>query len=298
MINRLFFKTNQLISVSIFNKIYKTKPVDNSFNEDFTVLSMVQHKDMAMYLMAIKTFLRYCPAKKVIVIADNSLTNSDKELLSHHIPQMAIFNVNEFYSKNLPQGGCWERLYAISKFVEDAYVIQLDADTLSLGLASEILMAVKENKGFLIGTQDNQVFLSNEKYAKKTKASLNGIDDQIQTLAEAHLDLLPNKKGRYVKGSAAFSGFPKGSFSSQDLEEFSTSMHEAIGNKWENWGSEQFASNYIVSNIAKSFVLPHPKYCAVHRRNENSIFLHFPGYVRYKGGAYFKYAYKILQELP
>ena len=296
-VNRLFFKSNQLISIPIFNKIYKTKPVDNYIGENCIVLSMVQHKDMAMYLMALKTFFKYCPAKKVIVIADQSLTNNDKKVLSYHIPQLTIFDVNEFCSKKIPQGGCWERLYAISKLVKDAYVIQLDADTLTLGAVSEILTAVKENKGFLIGTQDNQAFQSLENYAKTAKVLLTGKNDQIQTIAEAHLDLLPGKNGRYVKGSAAFSGFPKGSFSSQDLEKFSIAMNEIIGSKWEDWGSEQFASNYIVSNFAESFVLPHPKYCAVHRRNAKSIFLHFPGYVRYKGGAYLKYGYKILKQL-
>lgn len=251
---------------------------------------------MAMYLMAIKTFLKYCPAKRVIIVADQSLTNNDKKVLSYHIPQLAIFDVNEFYSKKIPQGGCWERLYAISKFVKDDYVIQLDADTLTLGAVSEILSAVKENKGFLIGTQDKQVFQSFENYANTAKLLLTGRNDQIQTIAEAHLDLLPKKNGRYVKGSAAFSGFPKGAFSSQDLEAFSIAMNEIVGSKWEDWGSEQFASNYIVSNFPESCVLPHPKYCAVHRRSAESIFLHFPGYVRYKGGAYLKYGYKILKE--
>ena len=297
IIDRLIFKGNKALSALIFNKIYKTQPAESLAAEDFAVLSMVQHKDIAMYLLAAKSFLRYCSASKVIVVADKSLTGSDKDLLKRHIPQLSIVEAGDFCSSKTPKGGCWERLYAISTFVKESYVIQLDADTLTLGVPEEISSAVRQNQGFLIGTKDDQEFSPSVEYAQKAKAALNGDDDHIQTIAESFIDQFPKANGRYAKGSAAFSGFPKGSFSREDLETLSSFMYEAIGNKWENWGSEQFASNYIVSNFEGSTVLPHPKYCAVHRRNADTIFVHFPGYVRYKDGVYLKYGAKVINEL-
>jgi hypothetical protein len=109
----------------------------------------------------------------------------------------------------------------------------------------------------------------------------------VQVVAEAHLDRIRGFESmRYIRGCSGFSGFPRGSFSRKDLESISEQMHHALGDRWREWGTEQFTSNVIVANTPDPVVLPHPKYCDCTQLRRIPVFVHFIGTCRFKDGQY------------
>jgi hypothetical protein len=208
-------------------------------------------------------------------------------LLEEHIPGVCILTLEDHRSAKCPRGGCWERLVAVADNVTERYVIQLDADTLSIGPLAEVEECIRGERAFIIGTWDDQrPETARERWEVATKlARANKV--HVQVLAEAHLDSLQGFDGmRYIRGCAGFSGFPRGSFSRNDVENISMQMDQALGSRWHEWGTEQFTSNLIVANTASPTVLPHPKYCDCTQYRGGAVFVHFIGTCRFSGDRY------------
>ena len=254
--------------------------------EPFTALSMVHHRDVDAYLLAIKSFCLYFNPRRIVVVADPSITGEDRARIASHVEGIDFVRAEDYRESVLPQGGCWERLIAISEYVKDDYVIQLDADTVTLQHMPEVRDAVLNSRSFVLATEDGQDFVSSSEashWAKPRVAS----GEHVQVLAEANLDrLFGSDSIRYVRGCAGFSGFAPGSFNREHLRELSGAMGAILADKWSSWGTEQFASNYMVSNSPKACVLPHPKYCHPGHERPGTVFLHFIGYVRFSTGRY------------
>lgn len=255
-------------------------------SEPFTLLSMVHHRDVECYLLAVKSLVRFLAPRHIIVVTDPSITHADRCIIASHIPDIIFLRAENHRDPELPIGGCWERLIAIADSVGDDYVVQLDADTVTLADIPEVRAAIRSRQSFVLGTVDGQDFVSGMAAAKWAQDEQTG-DDHVQLIAESHLDRLPDvERRRYVRGCAGFSGFAQGSFTRSDLRELSRHMEDALGSRWSAWGSEQFASNFIVANTAEAIVLPHPKYCHPGRERAGAAFLHFIGYVRFVNGRY------------
>lgn len=252
----------------------------------FTALSMVHHRDVESYLLAIKSFCRFLHPRKIVMVADPSITDADRGLIARHVTGISFVRAEDFREPGMPQGGCWERLIAISEEVQSDYVIQLDADTVTLEYPGEVMKAIAESRSFVLATEDGQNFVSCREAASWAKPRIE-CGEHVQVLAEANLDRLENaESAKYVRGCAGFSGFARGSFSRAGLREFSHAMSKLLQDKWSAWGTEQFASNYMVSNSPEACVLPHPKYCHPGRERTGTVFLHFIGYVRFATNRY------------
>lgn len=275
--------------------VLMTPPVKSSADGPL-LLSMVHNRDVIPYLVAVKSFMRFVNVSRVVVVADKSMTATDKQTLSSHIDGVIIRDAAEFERKGVPVGGCWERFIAISTYVGDAYVIQLDADTMSLGGLDSVLGAVQSDTSFTLSTFDLQSKVSVGEVARWAQSHCKG-DPHVQLLCESNLvraaggDLTK----QYIRGCAGFAGFAKNSFSFSDIATLSERMHEALGEKWWKWGTEQFASNYIVSNSEKCLALPHPVYTTPDRINDTTVFVHFIGPLRYYKGLYLKYLEQFLK---
>ena len=66
-------------------------------------------------------------------------------------------------------------------------------------------------------------------------------------------------------------------------------MSEMLGaQRWNQWGSEQIASNYILANTPGATVLPFPRYACFepHLWPGDHAFLLFIGVYRYNDGVY------------
>lgn len=261
------------------------------------LLSMVQHRDVLPYLLAIKSFSRFIPPSKIVTIADPSITIADRELLGRHVANICFRDATSFHCDELPKGGTWERLTAIAEYVKEGFVIQLDADTVSTRPMPEVAQAVRKNHAFLLGTEDIQNIQSVAEIALWAKGRLVG-NDHVQLTAESVLDRLSDQRyWKYVRACSGFAGFPKGGFDKDQLIRISQEMGGLLGTRWAEWGTEQFSSNLVLASMEGAKLLPHPKYCAPHRANGDTVFRHFIGYVRHTTPLYGELAGLVAAEL-
>jgi len=255
------------------------------------VLSMVQHSDVLPYLAALKSFAFHVDISNIVVVADKSITHEDRDIFRDHIQNVIIRDAAEFVRKNMPTGGCWERLIAISNYVENHFVIQLDADTLTISKPDKVIELIKNNRSFTLGTFDLQAKVCEKEVARWARSHCDTtIDPHIQLICESNLLAATGGDATrvYIRGCAGFAGFGRNSFNEKVIEILSVNMARILGNKWRKWGTEQFASNYIISNIDNSEALPHPVYTTPDRINSTTVFVHFIGSLRYSNGSYLR----------
>jgi hypothetical protein len=281
--------------------ILATPPCNVAPGSSVALLSQSQHKDVLLALIAIKSFVARVPVEVIYVLDDGSLTADDIALLKDHFPAVTVLELADFRGHALPRGGTWERLTAIAEVVKDRYVIQLDSDTLTLAALPEVTACLDRNSSFVIGTWDRQEFetmSSRQHQAAALVAKATG-KVHIQLAAEANFDKLERfSELQYVRGCSGFSGFGKGSFDRSLLEEVSSQMLRALGDRWREWGSEQVMSNIVVANSALRQLLPHPRYCDCTKIIEKeTIFIHFIGSCRFDRGIYGTKARTIIAEL-
>lgn len=281
--------------------ILKSKPAATVPSSSVALLTQLQHKDVLLALIALKTFSAQVPVESFHILNDGSLTSEDIALLGKHFQNATFHCMDAARSNYCPTGGCWERLLTITELVKNNYVIQLDSDTLTLAKLPEIIDCINANKSFVIGTWDNQDFepmSQRQEQAYKIASSSVG-KPHIQIAAESNFDKLKRfNELRYVRGCAGFTGFGKQSFDRSFVDEVSGQMLEALGDRWREWGSEQVMSNIVVANTKDGYVLPHPKYCDCTKiKKEKTIFIHFIGSCRFSGGIYARLAKKVAQEL-
>lgn len=276
--------------------VRNTPPLQPGQN-DFIALSMVQHRDVLPYLLALKSFARFLPPARVVLVADPTLDENDRSTLRQHVPHIEIREAAEFQRAGIPKGGCWERLNAISEYAKDAYVIQLDADTVALRDMPEVRQAIQQRVSFTLGTEDVQPIISCAEAAEWAKPRLDG-QDHTQLIAESNLDRFdPDGKFRYARGCAGFAGFAPGSISPALVEQISGRMSELVGPQWAAWGTEQFTSNLIVCSTPGARLLPHPTYCHPGRKTVSTVFLHFIGFVRFANSLYSTTARQVSKDL-
>ena len=266
--------------------ILKTPPLTLGNVESPQVLSQLQHKDVLMYLAAIKSFALHVPPGGVHVVDDGSLTIEDRTLLAHQVPGVQIHSLEDCREPGLPTGGTWERLIAIARLSQNHYVIQLDADTATRGPINEVATAVQANRAFTIGTWNGQTVETARERAEQTRAR-NASLNHVQMLAEAHFDQLHETESlKYIRGCSGFSGFPSGTGKIELMRSLSSQLQQLIGYRWREWGSEQVMSNLVVANQPDALVLPHPDYTDCEKMQPESRFVHFIGTCRFRGGYY------------
>jgi hypothetical protein len=263
------------------------------------VLSQLQHKDVLMYLAAVKSFARHLPPGEVHVVDDGSLTDDDHALLMRHIPGIQFHTLTDCREPGLPQGGTWERLIAIARLSSSRYVIQLDADTLTLAGIDEVSDAVTRNQSFSIGTWDQQMIEPAASRAHTARPRLNGGRPHVQLLAEAHFDRFAGAESlRYVRGCSGFSGFAVSTGKLELMRSLSSQMQALIGERWLEWGSEQVMSNLVVANQPDAMVLPHPDYADCEKMQPGATrFVHFIGTCRFRSGRYARLVRQMVSQI-
>lgn len=252
----------------------------------FTLLSMVQHRDVLSYLVAVKSFYQFLPAQRVVVVCDPTIDEGDRALIRKHVPQVQFHAAASFAHPEIPRGGCWERLSAIAEFVRDGYVVQLDADTVTVQPMAEVEQAILTGCGFVLGEQPDTPIRSLD--ATRQNA-LPWIEPGCHIQATAETEMvnvgLP-ADACYIRGCAGFTGFPRSSDMRAAMLDYAVRMGGRIGPDWQRWGTEQVASNYLVSNAQGTRPLPFPKYGTPDCATQATAFYHFIGSMRFINGKY------------
>jgi hypothetical protein len=274
-------------------------PVTLDGTSRLAVLTQLQHKDVLMFLLAIKSFARHVAPGAVFVVDDGSLTDGDRATLAAQVPGLTLFGLEQFRVPACPRGGTWERLLAIAALVGDYYVIQLDSDTLTIGPIDDVRQCIARGTSFAIGTWDRQSLESMQERCATAKGRVAQGDAHIQVVAEAHFDRLVDFRTlRYVRGCSGFAGFAPRSFSRAFVETISSQMWAALGDRWSEWGSEQVMSNVVVANVSDAMVLPHPKYADCHKMRAGlTEFVHFIGSCRFDDGNYARLGAQVIATL-
>ena len=278
-------------------KILRTAPIVSSADGP-VIMSMVSSQDVRMYLLAIKSFHTRLGTGGVVVIDDGSLTMTDRRLLRDHIEGLEFRDHQDIDLGGIRRDIMWERLCFNLAYCQSRPVIQLDSDTVTTGPVAEVATAVASGTAFILGTSEGQRITSAANASRHARTT----DSQhVQSVAERALGSMPNAdRLRYVRGSSGFFGLPRASVHRDDAVALFEKMAKLCGPKFREWGSEQFAANYLVANCPDAVVLPWPAYTSVEPGVDigRSVFLHFIGTYRFRGGEYVRQGQRALSSIP
>ncbi len=269
--------------------IYSDSPLQTK-PSGLAIVTMMCHADLVMYLVSIKSFYRRLGHGKIFILNDGSLLPEDIETLNHHLSSPTIIPISGISTGACPKGGCWERILLVSQLAEEYFVVQLDADIVTVGPVSEIQDAYDRKSSFTLGTPQGLKFGTLQDAARFVKDSPS---QHVQTQSEQAFGKLPAAESRkYVRGCAGFAGFAKNSITRAGLEAFSREMETSIGPRWKSWGSEQVTSNYMVANTPGAIVLPFPRFSSYEPGvdSSGSSLVHFYGPHRFADGMYIRKA--------
>jgi len=269
----------------VVRRVLDTAPLKQG-THPFMLLSMVHQRDVQSYLVAVKSFAHFLNPHRIVVVCDPSINAADRATLKQHVPHVELRDADEFTHPDMPRGGTWERLYAIATFSPENFVVQLDADTLTVRPIPEVLEAVHAGHGFVLGEMpDTPVRSLAETRAHALPKMRPGA--HIQTISEAEMANvgLPDDS-RYIRGCSGFTGFPRSTEMRDKMIDFSRRMGGTLGEDWKRWGTEQVTSNYLIANSPGIRPLPFPKYGTPDCATGDTAFFHFIGSMRFINGKY------------
>ncbi len=288
MLARLKNAINKRAFLRAVSQILETPPIAREDGE-IVFFSMLQSKDVLPYLLAIKAVYRAFGAGRIIVLNDGSLTERDKQTLRTHLVDPEFLHINDVDTGNCPTGGCWERLVTAVDLSQNDYVVQVDADIVCTGSIESAVQQSKVNNAFSLGNSKCPGVVTFHEMSDWISEMGWNLINHIQVATELRLTELPNASERkYIRATAAFTGFSKGGFNRETLETFSAECQKLHGERWSEWGTEQISSNYLIANSNNPYLLKPPTYInnAPHLDPEAAELIHFFGTYRYDEGRY------------
>jgi hypothetical protein len=252
------------------------------------LFSMIGTAVLLPYLVAVKSLHAQLQRGRIMLLDDGTLTAADKAHLVHHCGNPQILTFGDIATAPCPKGNCWERLLAILDLRRDHYVIQLDSDTVTLGPVEEIVAAIDANRSFTLGggVEDAQHGFMTIPQMINTIYPDGPIYPHIQSVIEASLRDVPGASDlKYIRGCAGFAGSANGRTM---VERFAQDAGRAVGPRFNEWGSEQAASNFVIANDPEPIQLPYDRYTN-HWEEElppHPAFIHYIGTYRYDRGSY------------
>jgi hypothetical protein len=292
MVNSAIRKFREMRHLAAARAVLGTPPAVPR-NDGVILFSMIGTRVLLPYLVAAKSLHSRLGMGSFAILDDGTLTANDRDVLNHHLSRPQIFSIAEVDPAPCPNGGCWERLLTLLDLRRDNYVIQLDSDTVTLGLLPEVADAITQGRNFTLKGEAGSRWMTVEEFVQ-LPPHFDWRDPQthVQDAAEAVLTRIQaGHEGprHYVRGCAGFAGFAPGGYGPQMAKEFSTEIAAIIGqDSWSRWGSEQVMSNVIVVNEGEPALLPYERYLNFWNEpvSPDVAFVHFIGTYRYHGGAY------------
>ncbi len=270
--------------------VLKTPPIVAQ-DDGVILFSMMGTAVLLPYLVAVKSLHHNLRRGRVVIMDDGTLTADDKAALMHHCGNPQILSIRDVVTAPCPQGGTWERLLTILDLRADAYVIQLDSDTVTIGAVPDIAAAIDANRSFSIAggaTEAPLGFLPVPEFASLFYP--NGpTGGHVQAVLESRLNTLADAASRhYARACSGFAGFARGGAGRKAAEDFSITGEKLTEGRWAEWGSEQITSNYVIANEAGSTLLRYDHYMNYWAEpwGGDTRFVHFVGAHRFDNGAY------------
>jgi hypothetical protein len=296
-IDRLKRKGREILHLRAARRVLATPPITPT-RDPVVIFSMIGTRVMLPYLVAVKSFHARLGIGRVAILDDGTLTASDRSVLAHHLANPSILPIDGVKTGACPMGGCWERLLTLLDMSAHDYVVQLDSDTVTIGHVPEVVEAIAANRSFtLLGDPlaAERGVLSLPDFMAVYHPGGSDLDlassVHVQASIEGHWDRYPDAAHhRYVRGCAGFAGFARGGRPDRAAAEaFSCRAEGIVGRqKWQRWGSEQVASNFLVANSEDPILLPYSRYSNYWNEpiGPDRRFLHFVGTHRYSNSEY------------
>ena len=254
------------------------------------LFSMIGTRVLLPYLVAAKSLQARLGCGRFVILDDGSLTARDLSLLDIHLGAPEVRHIGAVDTGPCPRGGTWERLLTLLDLRRDAYVIQLDSDTVTVGELPEVAAAVRTGSSFTLRGGADAEILPLAEAARRARAAAP--NSHVQSAIEQALDRIDipgHEAPRYARGCSGFAGFSRSTEGRALAELFSQEAQRLLGAaRWAEWGSEQVTSSFVVANEPRATLLPYERYlnywnCGV---PDDARFVHFVGTYRFHGGAY------------
>src|SRR6478672_6224593 len=190
---------NRALFVRSLAEVQETRPLEIK-RAGLTFVSMVNERDLLMYLLAIKSVYRCIGEGQVCVICDD-LGVEARRLLKRHIPGIELVDIGQINIGRCQAGGTWERLLFALDRAQRSYVIQVDSDVLAFPPLTEVRCAYESNRAFTM-SQIGGILETMEQTARISQANQSR---HITVRAQAMFDRLPDAAlRRYIRGSSGF----------------------------------------------------------------------------------------------
>jgi hypothetical protein len=268
---------------------------------------MLGRADFLMYLVAIKSFMRFQPVARVMAHSDGSLTPADEELLRRHVPGMRVIStqeaddrakleLNPFLTQWRARDASWRRVVDTELWCETPRRMIIDSDVLTIQRPQAVL-------DWVSGTGEGRPMLFGAPDGPPTGPIPEGTGPRhIQTKFRERLSQVAAGAGRppefYQGATSGYYGCEK-EISLGEIERLIQAGLTA-GVPMAEWGGEQCLVVYLLST-SNPIRLDPRKYAnfapeVVPRLNEVAV-AHFYGTYRYLRGIYPRLAAEACRDL-
>lgn len=268
--------------------VLATPPV-SAHDDGVEIFSMIGTRVLLPYLVAAKSFAAALGRGRIVILDDGTLTARDRAVLARHLGDPEVLRAEAVDTGACPRGGTWERLLTILDRRRDAYVVQLDSDTVTTGAAvDEVRAAIAANRSFSLRGEAGAALMGAAAFAATRAAPPPG-PLHVQRAFEAVVEQVAIPGLRYFRGCSGFAGFARGSAGRTLAEAASREGERLLGSaRWREWGTEQITSNLVVANEPDPLLLPYDRYLNFWDQGvpAEARLVHFLGTCRFHGRAY------------
>lgn len=260
-------------------------------DDGLLIFSMMGTAVLLPYLVAVKSLWTHLRRGRVVILSDGTLTQEDRATLARHCGSPEIIDIADVDTAGFPVGGTWERLLTILDRRSDAYVIQLDSDTVTLGPPQAVTEAIATNRSFtLLGGAEWEIGARTcAAFTPPATVPLSA-ENHIQTRMERVLARIGDaERLRYIRGCSGFTGFARGDAGRTLAAHFAAEMERLLGrDAMHEWGTEQVTSSFVIANDPDPLLLPYRHYGNYWGEpwDGDCQFMHFVGAHRHDGSAY------------
>lgn len=291
LVSRVIRKLRERRFTRAVRAVLATPPVVPR-DDGVILFSMIGTRVLLPYLVAIKSLHAQLGRGRIVILDDGSLTAADRAILAAQLGGPEIRPIQGVDTGPCPRGGTWERLLTILDLRREAYVIQLDSDTVTTAPLPDVSAAIAAGRSFTLAGGGDAALLPLAEIAARANAHPAPARLHVQEALERAIDrvVIPGRTGlRYVRGCSGFAGFAPDPSGRALAEAFSAAAQGLLGSsRWAEWGTEQVTSSFVVANEPDPLVLCHDRY-----RNywgepnvDGAAFVHFVGTFRFARGLY------------
>jgi len=295
----------------IFRKILKTPSFESNPESKVDYFTIVCHKHLNLYLLSVKSFLRFYNDIRVVIADDGSLTDKDCSLLKKHINGAIIFRrdylnseinrkfKNYDFLKQLRKNDVSQLKIIDANLLCNKRKMLVDTDVFFLKKPDEIIEWCKN--------EESKPFYHTTKLKKDKKSDLemefkDNLDEvnnvqyffrknlaKINKLLNTNIDSLD-----YCAGAIGYNKI----FSMEEISKVQKELYSLVPKGFNPWGIEQCSYAFLLRDISNRLNDEH--YFAVYKdpskeEVKEAKMIHFVGKAKYR--QFLKQGKKIIKEL-